>query len=187
MRVILMRHGKPLLPPQKPVTSLEFKHWIDSYNSAELCEASKPKLTSIEIAQSCNAVLCSSLNRSLKSASILGINEVDLVEHELREMEIPWGKSFGFRVNPEYWAIIFRILWFLGYSKNSESFEEAKLRAINAASLLESTAKEKDSVLFVGHGMLNRYIAKHLIEKGWLVSKKAGSNYWEFSVFERFT
>ncbi len=185
MRVILMRHGKPSLPPQKSVTSSEFKNWIDSYNSAELCEKSKPELTSIEIAKSCNAVLCSSLKRSLNSASILGIKEVNLIEHDLREMEMPWGKTIGFKIKPEYWAIIFRILWFLGYSKNSESFKEAKLRAFNAASLLESTAKEKGSVLFVGHGMLNRYIAKHLTEQGWLVRKKVSSNYWEFGVFER--
>jgi hypothetical protein len=33
--------------------------------------------------------------------------------------------------------------------------------------------------------MLNRYISKYLVENGWLVRKKVGSNYWEFGVLER--
>ncbi len=185
MRVILMRHGKPSLPPQKSVTSQEFKNWIDAYNAAEICENLKPTPKSVEIAKSCSAVVCSNLKRSLNSACILGVNEVSSIEHKLREMEIPSGNITNLKMKPEYWAVLFRVLWFFGYSKNSESFKEAKLRAAHAASLLESTAKENGSVLFVGHGMLNRYIAKYLVENGWLVRKKVGSNYWEFGVFER--
>jgi broad specificity phosphatase PhoE len=185
MRVILMRHGKPSLPPQKSVTSLEFKNWIDAYNSAELCENLKPDSKSFEIAKSCNAIFCSNLKRSLNSASILGVNEVASILHELREMELPWGNITNLKMQPRYWAVIFRMLWFLGYSKNSESFKEAKLRAENAALLLESSAREKESVLFVGHGMLNRFIAKHLLENGWQVKKKVSSEYWEFGILER--
>jgi broad specificity phosphatase PhoE len=185
MRVILMRHGKPSLPPEKSITSVEFKNWIESYNSAELCENIKPCSKSIEIAQSCNVVLCSNLKRSLNSASILGAKKIFSTEHRLREMEMPWGKITYLKIKPKYWAVIFRILWFFGYSKNSESFKEAKLRAVHAASLLGSFAKESGSVLFVGHGMLNRYISKCLVASGWQVKKKVGSNYWEFGILER--
>jgi broad specificity phosphatase PhoE len=184
MLVILMRHGKPSLPPQKSVSSLEFKNWIDSYNSAELCENLKPPKEAVEIAKTCNATLCSNLRRSLSSARMLGISEANFIEHNFREMEMPWGKLANLKIKPKYWAVIFRILWFFGYSENSESFKEAKLRAGNAASLLESIAKEKHSVLFVGHGILNHYIAKSLAQNGWLVRKKVGSNYWEFGIFE---
>ena len=185
MRVILMRHGKPSLPPQKSITSLEFKNWIEAYNSAELCEILKPESNSIENAKSCNVVLCSNLKRSLNSARVLGVNEVASTEYNLREMEMPWGKIANLKIKPKYWAVIFRILWFCGYSKNSESFKEAKLRAEHAALLIECSAQESGSVLFVGHGMLNRYIAKYLVGNGWQVRKKVGSNYWEFGVLER--
>lgn len=185
MRVILMRHGKPSLPPQQSVTSVDFKNWIEAYNSAEICENLKPELKSIEIAKSCNVVLCSNLKRSVNSAIVLGVNEIASTEHNLREMEMPWGKIANFKIQPKCWAVIFRILWFFGYSKNSESFKEAKLRASHAASLLEHSARESGSVLFVGHGMLNRYIAKYLVENGWQVREKVGSNYWEFGVLER--
>jgi hypothetical protein len=143
MRVVLMRHGKPSLPPQKPITSVEFKNWIAAYNLAELCENSKPANNSVEIAKTCNVILCSNLKRSLSSANSLGVTDVNVIDHKLREMEIPWGKIANLKIKPEYWAVIFRILWFFGYSKNSESFKDAKLRAFHAALLLESTAKEK--------------------------------------------
>jgi broad specificity phosphatase PhoE len=185
MRVILMRHGKPLIPPQKSVSSEEFRTWIEAYNAAELCEKSKPESAAVEIAKSSNSVMCSNLKRSLNSAEVLGVNEVSSSEYHLREMEMPWGKITPFKLKPEYWAVIFRILWFLGYSKNSESFKEAKLRAAHAASLLENSAKKNGSVLFVGHGMLNRFIEKYLVANGWQVKKKVGSNYWEFGVLER--
>lgn len=185
MRIVLMRHGKPLLPVQESVTSLEFRHWIDAYNAAELCEELKPKPESVEIAQACHITLCSSLKRSLQSAEALGRKEVAFIEHSLREMEMPWGKMTGVKLKPEFWALIFRTLWFLGYSKNCESFKDARSRALQAAILLEKTAREKGSVLFVGHGMLNRYIARCLVENGWLVRKKIGSAYWQFGIFER--
>ncbi len=180
-----MRHGKPSLPPQQSITSLNFKHWIDTYDSAELCEKLKPESGSIEIAKSCNVVLCSNLKRSVSSARFLGIKEVNSVDYDLREMEMPWGNIAKLKIKPKYWALIFRTLWFFGYSRNSESFKEAKLRAAHAASVLECSARESGNVLFLGHGMLNRYIANSLVEKDWLVKKKIGSNYWEFGVFER--
>lgn len=185
MRIILMRHGKISLPAQKSVSSLEFRNWINSYNAADLCKKMKPNEETSQLAQSCNVTVCSSLTRSIASAKYLGINEIHIIEHQLREMEMPWGNLTMLILKPKYWAIIFRILWFLGYSQNSESFKEAKCRAAQAALLLESMAKEKNTVLFVGHGMLNRFIAKSLVEHGWQTKKKAGSNHWEFGVYER--
>lgn len=184
MRIILMRHGKPLLPPQKSVSSLEFKHWIDAYNAAEIDDHLKPTKEALDIAKTCHVILCSNLKRSLSSTRMLGVDEIHSIEHALREMEMPWGKLTNLKIKPEYWAVIFRILWFFGYSQNSESFKEAKLRAVYAASLLELVAKEKGNVLFVGHGVLNRYIAQSLVEKGWLVRKNVGPRYWEFGIFE---
>lgn len=185
MRIILMRHGKPSLLPQKPISSLSFKDWIDSYNTADLCPTSAPTLPSVEVARGCNSIVCSDLKRSIDSASLLGIHEISFIDHKLREMEMPWGRIVGLKMLPDWWSVVFRILWFSGYSKNSESFKEAKLRAGRAALLLESIAEKKESVLFIGHGMLNRYIANALIRSGWKIVKKGGPNYWEFGVFER--
>lgn len=185
MRIVLMRHGKPSLPPPKAVSSIDFKSWIDAYNSAALCQNLKPTKETVDIVKTCNAIFCSHLPRSFASANLLGIDKVDCIKYELREMEMPWGHLTHIKIKPAYWAVIFRVLWFFGYANNSESFKDAKLRAGEAALLLEATAKEKCNVLFLGHGMLNRYIAKSLVRNGWQVKKKVGSRYWEFGVFER--
>jgi Histidine phosphatase superfamily (branch 1) len=184
MRVILMRHGKPLLPPQQSVTSQDFHKWIAEYDLADICPSMLPSTELIELATNCNAVLCSSLSRSRNSARLLGVNEIYCTDHELREMEMPWGKFFNVALKPEYWAVIFRVLWFCGYSRNSESFKAAKTRAEQAAATIEAIAKQKQSVLFAGHGLLNRFIAKSLVRRGWKAKQAIGSNYWDFGIFE---
>jgi broad specificity phosphatase PhoE len=184
MQIIIVRHGKPLLQSQTSISSIDFEYWIKNYNQAELCRDAAPQSEIINLAKDCGVVICSNLSRSLDSAKLLGINNIFRSEYNLREMEMPCGKLFGISLKPKYWAIIFRVLWFCGYSKKSESFKDAKLRAEQAALMLESIAKEKQSVLFVGHGLLNRFIAKNLVSRGWKAEKKMGSNYWDFGVFE---
>ncbi len=185
IRIIIVRHGKPLLPPQTPISSIYFANWIRAYDSAKLCKELMPHHEVVSLAQNCEAVICSQLSRSIDSAQLLGIQHIYRCEYDLREMEMPSGQRFSFVLRPKYWAVIFRVLWFFGYSNNSESFKDAKLRAEQAAVMLERIAKEKHSVLFVGHGLLNRFIAKILIRRGWQMKKQLGSNYWDFGIFER--
>ena len=184
MQIIIVRHGKPLLKSQTPISSMDFEDWIRSYNQAELCKDCYPQSEIIKLAKDCSVVVCSNLLRSLDSAKFLGINDIFRSEYDLREMEMPHGKLFGISLKPKYWAIIFRVLWFCGYSNNSESFKDAKIRAEQAAFMLESIAKEKQSVLFIGHGLLNRFVAKTLVRRGWKAEKNISSNYWGFGVFE---
>jgi len=72
----------------------------------------------------------------------------------------------------------------LGYAPNSESYSQAKLRAKKCADQLIEIAKEKDSVILIGHGVLNRLISKELRARNWQGSSKAKSKYWQFSVYQ---
>lgn len=186
MRIVLIRHGRPAVDSRKWMTSFEFGQWIDSYNAAELCDSVQPPNELFQLVQNCNSVVCSNLHRSLSSAKRLEIKETKIIrDHQFREMEMPWGRLSGLKLKPNYWSIIFRLLWVAGYSKNSESFKDATLRARQAALTLESLAKKKRSVLFVGHGMLNRAIAESLVKRGWETKRKLSGNYWGVGVFER--
>lgn len=89
------------------------------------------------------------------------------------------------KLSPKIWALAFRILWLLGYSRNSESFKEAKSRASEAVDKLTEIAREYESVLFVGHGVFNRILSNELRRHGWLGPKNPGSNHWAFCVYER--
>ena len=72
----------------------------------------------------------------------------------------------------------------LGYSRNSESFKEAKTRASEAVRRLTEVAHEHERVLFVGHGVYNRMLANELRRSGWSGPKNPGSRHWSFGVYE---
>jgi hypothetical protein len=64
-----------------------------------------------------------------------------------------------------------------------------KLRVSLAAEKLIQLAKSHDSVLLIGHGIINRYLAKELISKGWSGGAAPGGNkywgyrYWEYAAY----
>lgn len=184
MRIILMRHGKPDIRSHNAVTAENFKDWVYAYNQAGLCEKNNPSPEIVTIASDCKIVVCSNLLRSTESAKRLGIDEIFRIDENFREMDMPYSSFLSFKLSPNIWSVIFRTIWFFGFSKNGESFSEAKARAIYVATELEEIAKEHDSVLFVGHVFLNKYIAKQLILNGWRCSKNLSDRYWSHSIFE---
>ena len=82
------------------------------------------------------------------------------------------------------WLVLFRVLWFLGYAPNSESYLQTKDRAKRCADKLEIIAQDNESVIFVGHGILNRLISKELQKRGWQGPVKTPRAYWQFVVYE---
>jgi broad specificity phosphatase PhoE len=184
MRIVLMRHGKPKLSKQAWIAAKDFYLWINAYNSAPLCAHHRPSVEALAAANACKIVVCSSLRRSAESAEMLGLKNISAFDPALREMEMPYSSMLSIMLPPMVWAIVFRTRWLFGYSANSESFYEAKMRASQAAFSLMEMAKGNEVVLFIGHGLLNRYIALQLRTSGWEGPKKPASKYWSFSVFE---
>jgi len=88
------------------------------------------------------------------------------------------------KLSPKFWAVFFRILWLLGYSRNSETYSEAKNRAVDAAKVLTELANEYEKVIFVGHGVFNRILAKELRKTGWAGPRNPGSKHWGFGIYE---
>lgn len=79
---------------------------------------------------------------------------------------------------------MFRLLCFFGYSSNGESLREAKLQASKGVNRLEEIAANSGSVLLIGHGFINRLIAKALLSKGWQGPVNPGKQFWEFGVYD---
>jgi len=183
MRIVLLRHGKPDIEFGKMRVS-ELGRWIDSYNSSGIDRSHLPGSEAVGIANECNTVVCSDYLRSVESAELLGIKEVKQIDPAFREMGLPYGDWRTPKASAIVWASIFRVLWFLGYSSNSEHFSAAKKRAFYCAGKLQSIAQNRDSVLHVGHGLMNRYIAKELLLNGWQGPANPGNKYWGFGVYE---
>lgn len=184
MKIILIRHGKPDIPSWGKLKASELHQWIESYNSAGITKEFQPPREATEVISNCNVVVCSDLPRSIESAKSLGVKKVHYTESIFREMGLPYAGWSFLKLSPDIWAVIFRSLWFLGFSRNSESFSSAKLRVTGATERLKQLAQEHGSVLFVGHGMVNRYIAKELVSNGWLGPSNTGKKYWGYAIYE---
>jgi len=183
MEIILIRHGKPNISTSKSTSAIEFGHWIDSYNASGLCSSSIPSEKAIAVAQKCNAVVCSELQRSIESSKALGIKNIEITSSIFNEAGLPVSNWQYPKMSPKLWAALFRVLWIFGYSKNSESFKEAKVRASEAAGLLIDLANTHGRVLFVGHGVYNRLLANELKALGWAGPKNPGSKHWSFGIY----
>jgi len=184
VKIVLIRHGKPNLDDIGKIKSIEIERWIESYNSAKIDLKCQPKKESIEIAKNCNQVVCSDLSRSIESANILGVKKIHHIESVFREVGLPYAPFPFIKLEPNLWAIIFRVLWFFGLKSNSESLAEARLRAATGARKLKEIAENNDSVIFIGHGIMNRFIAKELVSSGWVGASGSKGEYWEFGVYE---
>ena len=77
MQIVLLRHGQPDFTEHGKLSAGEIHQWVESYNSAGLVAQHKPSRQAIEVANSCNTVVCSKLPCSVESAHALGVNEID--------------------------------------------------------------------------------------------------------------
>lgn len=178
-----MRHGKPEIDKRPRLNAFEFGAWVEKYNAAGIDTACQPPQAAIEKANQCAFIVCSNLPRSLESAKTLGIGHLGISDPMFREMDMPHTAWRFPKLSVLAWSVIFRLAWAFGYSAGVESFKAAKGRARRCAEHLVSLASTHGTVLFVGHGSLNWFIAKHLKSMGWLCAEKPPRKYWEFSVF----
>lgn len=184
MKIILLRHGKPDIPDLGKLRASEFQLWIQAYNAAPLNIKSRPSKELIEIASRCNSIVCSNLRRSIDSARLLGEKDIQCIDAIFREFELPYSSFPSPKLSPGVWSVLHRVLWFMGQASHCESLSTAKQRVTSAANILHNKAVSHNTVLFVGHSLLNSFIAKKLIAKGWHGSISIFSKHWEFSVYE---
>lgn len=184
MEITLIRHGKPITPSLNKISASEFCGWVNKYNAAGLCPSSTPTIEASNCATISNAVVCSGLPRSIESAKLLNADNVVLSDSLFNEAGIPDANWHTLKLSPKLWAVIFRVLWLLGYSRNSESFKDTKARASKAVERLTEIAHKHQRVLFMGHGVYNRILAKELRRSGWVGPKNPGSKHWSFGVYE---
>lgn len=183
MQIVLMRHGKPKINKHLRLNAAEFCAWVEEYNASGIDTELTPPPRAIEQAIQCAVTVCSHLPRSLESARALGIGHIGVCDPTFREMDMPHIKWRFPKLPLSMWLVLFRLAWAFGYSTNVESFKAAKERARRCAEHLADLASAHGSVLFVGHGSLNWFIAKHLKSMGWLCSEKPPRKYWEYSVY----
>ncbi len=187
MKIIIQRHGEPDIGVWGKIASSEMAKWINCYNESGVVVDNKPCSESLVHARD-SYVVCSTLERSKHSVTLLKVENY-MPDSSFCEAELPVVNVPLLKISPQTWSIIFRVFWFFGLSKNVESKKEIERRVKTASKTLENLAKEHESVLLVGHGIMNRLIGKELVQRGWDGAeapdgKKYHSyRYWEYSVF----
>lgn len=175
-----MRHGQPQLGEVGKLSALDMKDWIEHYNQSHITHQPVPE-ASLQLAATATVIVSSSAPRALTSVRALGL-EPTLVDAIFCEAQLPYGRWKRPRLSPFTWAFILRILWLCGYSPGVESATTTRTRACTAAQRLKSIADE-GTVLLLGHGVMNRLIAKQLEADGWSREKRSSSRYWSAQVY----
>ncbi|KFN18218.1 phosphoglycerate mutase [Aeromonas bestiarum] len=176
-----MRHGQPKLAETDKMSALEMKNWIEQYDSSDITNHPIPD-ASKQLAATAVVIVSSNLPRALTSVQALGLKPA-LVDTLFREAPLPCCHWKLPRLSPFTWVFILRILWLWGYSHRVESVGTAKMRASAAAERLQSLASE-GPVLLLGHGFMNRMIARQLEADGWTRQTGNGSQYWNAMVYQ---
>ena len=184
MEITIIRHAKPEPVSGSPIFASELPHWIDLYNRAGVSKLSMPPLALVNGSDG-GVIITSGLTRSKDSARQLNTKNTLISDELFDEADMPHKNWNGVKLKPKYWLVLFRVLWFFGYSGNSESYSEARQRALKAAEKLAELASSHQSVFLVGHGIFNRLIVKELKDLGWSGPRNPGSGYWSFGKYTK--
>ncbi|MGA8136965.1 MAG: histidine phosphatase family protein [Pseudomonas gingeri] len=179
--IILMRHGQPNLAVIDRVSALDMKRWIEQYNLSEIINQPAPE-ASVQLASTAQVIVSSTAPRALTSVRALGLQPTR-VDAIFCEAQLPHGRWTLPRLSPFTWAFILRISWLCGFSGTVESSRQAKTRANEAARQLQSLASA-GPVLLLGHGFMNRMIAKQLEAAGWTRQERNANGYWSAMVYQ---
>lgn len=182
MEIILLRHGEPELELKGFISAKEFKNLVKQYNDAGIRDEPPEKLKKYFKSY---YVICSNLERSIQSAIKLDINRINLTDNLFKEADIPHYDRGFIKLPVGIWLIFFRIMCLFGFSQNGESFIQAKKRAVNAVKMLTALAEENEKLIIIGHGLMNRLIAKQLITEGWKGPVSPGKKYWQFGQYNK--
>lgn len=184
MQIALVRHGKPRFE-SSPIRAQHLVSWVDSYNRGGIDPAVPPPAKVRELAVTAAYTLSSDLPRAIESLRALDPERTAPAEHILREAELPGLPSIPIPLDPHVWAAVARVFWFLGWSRATESRSAARQRARQACQRLVALAATHGSVLIVGHGVFNAFIAKELRARGWRGPMWPGGGYWTAAVYRK--
>lgn len=181
-RIILLRHGEVDITNNKSISSKEFKKWIMQYDNSDIKSEFSSKNEISSLLNEADILICSKLKRSIQSLEIF--DKLAFESSEIfNEVQLPSFNTKLVKLKAKTWLVFFRLLWFFGYSKNCESYKSTKQRAQKAALKLMQLSTEHETVVLVGHGIMNKLIQKELILNKWKKTNKSQNKNWDYSVF----
>jgi broad specificity phosphatase PhoE len=181
MKIIIMRHAKVVIENRK-IYANELKAVVEEYDQAPIEQEIPNREELLALVDGVNYFFSSGLRRSVESLALLG-KRADGVDGLFAEVESPYTRRKIMKLPIYTWGFWFKLVWSLGYSNGSKSYQESKVDALRASKILMECAKEHGSVLLVGHGLKNMLIVKALKKEGWQEEKKLSMKNWGYGVY----
>lgn len=183
-----MRHGRPEVDLEgllkQRVSAAEVGKIVSEYEMSGLSESSQPSLSAQDEVKASGYVICSDLPRAVQSVEKLQGGDKLMIDSSFRESSLPYLASSWPRLSLFTYFLLFRLAWLLGFSANGESMRAARKRARSNASKLHELARKHGSVVLLGHGIMNRLIARELKRSGMTCIERSNEKYWSYTVFE---
>jgi hypothetical protein len=188
-RITIIRHGMPEAHHRYAIHTLlkgsDLIELITDWNKCELSSENRiPNKLKVHIDGS-GKFITSKLKRAIDSFRLLGIKESESTEL-LNEGELPYGFLKEIYLPLALWAFLTRLLWVIGFHKNSESCKEFKNRIKKAADYIDGQSHRSDHIVVMGHGFTNMQLKKEIKRKNWKhILNHGGHGYWSFDYFEK--
>jgi len=185
MRILLVRHGKPDGVDGAPISGNAIGAWVRGYDSAGITRDCAPPPRARELAATANCIVASDLRRARESAAWLAGSKDVRVDADLREAVLPESLGMSPRLSPGAWIVIARLAWLANRCDSAETVAATRTRAARMADRLVALAVEHQTVMAVGHGMFNRFVARQLRQRGWRGPALMPRGYWGAAQFDR--
>lgn len=183
--IVLARHGKPAWDEKTPIPGHGLAAWVQGRDAAPIDPSLSPPAELVGIARSSRVLAASTLRRSIESAALVAPGVAPQVKELFGEVFLPTEIHAGLRLPPKVWTSIARSAWYTGWSPGVESFAEARKRAALAAMVLIELASAYESVLLVGHGLMDGLIGLRLRHAGWKGPRLRPRRLWSFDTYRR--
>lgn len=183
MEIVLMRHGEPEFSAQQGparVKATEMPGWIAGYDASGV--TGEPDCHAVLADKRRAFIISSPLPRARASLQAMNLTP-DLIADDLREAPLPVLNLPWLRLSPQAWLVLFRLCWLSGALAGPESKKQTMQRAEKMAHMLIAQAQQHERVLSMGHGVINRLIARELEKAGWAKREHTGNGYWSSVTF----
>ena len=188
LQIVLARHGRPALPAEarRPISGREIGRWYRGYNESGIVAGAAPAQLR-DAARAAGCVVASDLRRAIESAARLTSRDCIRVEASLREVGFPESLDSSMRLSPNLWVLIVRAAQMLDRHDDEGGRPAVRARAASVANTLARLAVEHQTVVAIGHGWFNRFVARELRRQGWHGPRLVPSGYWSSVTYERVT
>ncbi|MFC3882260.1 histidine phosphatase family protein [Bacillus songklensis] len=171
MEISFIRHGPSCCKSHQKCNVTQFKKWIQNYDQMGMFKDTVVSLDTIRKCREAALMITSPPVRTVQSARTIlpGMEKKMMESNMFREAELPIFEHIPsfIRLKPHTWAFFFRLLWMVLYKGKVETYRQAVRRAQKASEILSEYARIHGKVVFVGHGIFNRMVAKELKKQGW--------------------